>query len=420
MIGVVGAGISGLSLVHHLDRRGIDAVAFDAAPEPGGVIRSGRVDGVVVEWGPQRIRKTEPVADLIDDLDLGAAVVEADPDLPLLVYADGHLRRVPRSLAGFLRTDLLSWRGKLRVLCEPLTGAASNDERAADLFERKFGREAYRRLLGPLFGGLYGSDPTEMRVGDALSSLVDIERRDGSLLRAALGRVRSGGIGGGTPPVSFAEGLQQLPGALHGAHSDRVHMETPVEAIRSTSDGYRLETAAGAHAVDRVVVTAPAGAAADVLGPVAPDAAGRLERLHYNRLALVSLRADRTPVGFGYQVARGESLHTRGVTFNGSLFDRDGLCTCFLGGMEDPEIVDEPDDHLGRVASEEFRRVVGVDTEAIDVERVRIPAYDTSWAALDGLELPAGIDLVTNYAGRIGVPSRIREARRVSEQIAGE
>ena len=40
MIGIVGAGVTGLAIAHHLRRLGVDHVVFEADGEPGGVVRS--------------------------------------------------------------------------------------------------------------------------------------------------------------------------------------------------------------------------------------------------------------------------------------------------------------------------------------------------------------------------------------------
>ena len=48
---------------------------------------------------------------------------------------------------------------------EPFTRAPDPDETVARLFTRKLGRQAYERLIGPLYGGLYASDPADMIVG---------------------------------------------------------------------------------------------------------------------------------------------------------------------------------------------------------------------------------------------------------------
>ena len=148
-VGVVGAGITGLALTHHLAERGVDAVTFEATDRPGGVIRTGHVDGAVLEWGPQRLRLTDPVRDLVDAAGIAGEVIRADPDLPMYVHANGDLGEVPLSVRAFLRTDLLSIRGKLRVLAEPLTAPGRPEETAAVLF--KIGRASCReRVSSPV------------------------------------------------------------------------------------------------------------------------------------------------------------------------------------------------------------------------------------------------------------------------------
>jgi oxygen-dependent protoporphyrinogen oxidase len=418
-VGIVGAGITGLALTHYLRERGVDAVTFEASAEPGGVIRSTTVDGRVLEHGPQRTRLTPEIEALIEACGIEGDVRTADTDLPLYVYADGRLRQVPFSPREFLRTDLLSTRGKLRMLAEPLTDGARDDETAADYFVRKFGREAYHNVIEPLFGGIYGSDPAEMPGKYALRTVSRMER-SGSLVRAAVRRRLEGKDR--QPPVSFDDGMAQLPRALYERNADRVELATPVDGIAPDGDGYRLDTADGSRVVDRVVLTARADVTAGLLAEVDPESARALRRLYYNPLAYVHLVSDADPAGYGYQVRHDESLRTLGVTWNASLFDRDGVYTCFLGGMGDPGLVDRPEEELGRIAREEFESVVGAAAEAVNVTRHRrgIPAYDGSWTAMESVDLPDGIDLATNYAGRMGVPARVREAKRLAEAFAAE
>lgn len=423
-VGVVGAGITGLTLVHHLRERTVDVVALEASDEVGGVIRSGEADGRLLEWGPQRTRLTDGIEALVGDLDMHDEVLEADPTLPMYVYADGDLGTVPFSIGKFLTTDLLSWRGKLRLLAEPLTAPGDEAEMAADLFTRKFGREAYEHFIGPLFGGIYGSDPAEMPAGYAPSPLLKLEARAGSLLKPALKRALENER---TPPVSFEEGLQALPEALHAAHEEAVDLERPVEAIEESDDGFRLVTPDGMEIVDRVVVTTPADVSAGMLADLAPDAADRLGALNYNPLAMAFLSADPDQEGFGYQVAHDEGLRTLGVSWNASLFgpdgagagDRDGVYTAWLGGMHDPEVLEEDDETIGAIAAREFETVTGAEADVIEVSRLErgFPAWDTSWRALDGLEVPEGIQFATNYTDRMGLPGRVRQAEALAEQF---
>ena len=420
-VGIVGAGITGLALTHHLAGRGVDSVTFEATDRPGGVIRTGHVDGAVLEWGPQRLRLTDPTRELVDATGVDDEVVRADPDLPTYVYADGGLGEVPLSIRGLLRTDLLSLRGKLRVLAEPLTPPGRPEETAAGLFTRKFGREAYENAIGPLFGGIYASDPAAMPARHALEGVLRLESASGSLLRAALERVR----GERAPAASFRDGLEQLPAALADRHADRIALETPVESIEPTENGdgrYLLRTSEDIERVDHVVLTTPANVTADLIDGLAPASADALATLNYNPLAMVYLRSDVDVRGLGYQVRHDEDLHTLGVTWNASAFDRDGVHTVFLGGMEEPELVGRPDKALEDIAREEFEWVLGAGAESIAVNRWDrgFPAYDHTWGALDRVSLPEGVHLATNYTGRVGVPSRVREARGLAEGLASE
>ena len=431
-VAVVGAGITGLALTHHLAERGIESVAYEADDQAGGVIRSTEIDERTVEVGPQRLRLTPGVRDIVESVGLSEAVIEAGEE-HLFVYSRGRLREAPLDREAFLKTDLLSWPGKLRLLAEPLSRQGMREETAAELFTRKFGRQAYERFIGPLYGGIYGSDPAEMPAEFALDGLLKREEQTGSFLRAFLKRV---GQGQKSPPISFDGGNQELPTAIAERYDDRIELGTAVTDIRhaagavgprseeaaTATDGgqrYVVETEAGAETFDHVVVTTPADVTASLLAGVA-DGTDGLASLNYNPLAMVHLDADCDEEGFGYQVAFGEDLHTLGASWNDSMFDRENLYTVFLGGMHEPEMIERPDEEIGEIAAAEFEQVMGAPAEVLNVAtRERwFPAYDRSWYGLEEFESPDGIHLATNYTARMGIPSRVREAKEVAERLA--
>lgn len=416
---VVGAGITGLALTHALRKRGIGVRTYEATARPGGVIRSDRVDDRVLEYGPQRLRLSGPLERVVTDLSLEDRLVYAPADAPLYVLANEELREVPRSMRGFLRTDLLSIPGKARALAEPVTSPGRPTETAGDLLARKFGNEAYRNLIEPLLGGIYASDPLSMPAEHALEPVLAMEREERSLLWGALKRLR--GASEETPVVSFDEGLQALPRALYEEHRDVVQLGERVKAVADTAYGpYRVKTTDGGVTADVVVLTAPAWSVADILGGHTDSDVEHLQELRYNPLALVHLHADTDAHGLGYQIRRLDDFETRGVTWNAALFDRDGVYTAFLGGAWDPDIVDRDPAEIGETAAREFERVMGTEPAVLEVtvlERA-IPAYDYTWSNLARVSLPDGIELATNYTGRIGVSGRLREAERVAERIA--
>ncbi|HUH11566.1 MAG TPA: hypothetical protein VMK65_00595, partial [Longimicrobiales bacterium] len=65
-----------------------------------------------------------------------------------------------------------------------------------------------------------------------------------------------------------------------------------------------------------------------------------------------------------------------------------------------------------------FRLCTGYEGRVLAVERERMPAWDTSWAALDGLTLPEGLRIAANWESRPGIPGRLAQAARVAAALA--
>ncbi len=421
-VAVVGAGVTGLAVTHYLASHGVPAVTFEATDEPGGVLRSRTMDGRILELGPQRLRLTAPVRDLVTAAGLADAVVRAPGDLPLWAYVDGRPRRVPLSPRTAVTTDLLSWRGKLRALLEPLTAPPRPDESVGQALRRTVGREAADRWLAPLYAGLYGADPDAMPVEHSLGRVLDERDVNSLVLRAA----RHAVCGGDLPPIATVEGgLGRLPRALYERYADRVALATPVERVRPTAAGggssgrWRVETGTRAVVVDEVVLTTPADATAAVVADADPESAAALRRLRYNPVAHVFLRSAHSATGVGCVVPRSESLRADGVTYADSLFDR-GTYTVAMGGDDDLAVRTDADAALSDAALRGFEAITGADAEPLAVHRwLRgIPARDESFDALGDVSLPDGLHLATNYTARTGVPGRIRQAERVADRLA--
>jgi protoporphyrinogen/coproporphyrinogen III oxidase len=445
MIGIVGAGITGLSLGVFLDARGVDYEVLESTGRSGGVIRSSAPEGRVLDHGPQRTRVTPPVAEMIRILGLGDRMVQVPPDIPLFVFRRGKLRQVPFRPGDLLRTDLLTVGGKLRLLLEPFTGPYRRGETVGEFLTRKFGREAYEGVMGPLFGGLYGSDPGEMYVRHSLAETMGSFGVSKSIMGGFLmGRFNRAA----TPPAtSFVNGMQEFTDAMAAKVGERLHLGCGAIGLRPAepggapggagglgemgekgapggrgemgASGWIVTTQAGdERRYDQVVITIPAEPAAALLAPVSEETAQRLDHLRYNRLAMVHMVGECDLHGLGYQVGYGEGLRTRGVTWNASALGRDGVYTAFLGGARDPGMLERTDEEIGETARTEFEAVTGCRARVVAVNRTRVPSWDRSWEALEGMELPAGLHLCTNYESRVGIPGRLARARGLAAALA--
>ncbi len=422
MIGIVGGGISGLFLLHLLSKSGKEAILFESSEVPGGVMQSRRVEGpegpVTVDLGPQRMRLTPGLAGIIDELDLTPSLQHAPSGIPFTVYHEGVLHPAPLSVAEAFSTHLISWSGKARALADLVTPAPRPAESVADALRRKLGSQVYRRLAGPLLGGLYASHPKRMQ---ARHTLLPALGRTGAKRSLLVGLLRAARWEG-TPVISFQAGMGALPGALARRHTERIRLGEPVRSVsRTPSGGYRMESKGASLKVDQVVLTLPAPQAARTLSSAVPEASQRLASLQYNPLAVVPLvvsAGTRSPqTGSGFKMTLDDHSATRGVTAHETLFGRPGLFTAFLGGMGAEGVLGLPDPDIMAQASSDFRAVTGVSAAPLFVHRTAMPAWDRSWEAIDALRLPDGLHLCAAFAHRPGIAGRLEDAHRVAATL---
>ena len=118
---VVGAGVSGLATATFLRARGLDCTVLEAAPEAGGNVRSDRIQGRVLDRAATGWLDSEPaMGRLIELLGLSDQVVPASHrSAARWIFADARMHPVPTGPWSLLRSRLIPWWAKLRLLLEP-------------------------------------------------------------------------------------------------------------------------------------------------------------------------------------------------------------------------------------------------------------------------------------------------------------
>ncbi|HTB57204.1 MAG TPA: protoporphyrinogen oxidase [Polyangia bacterium] len=400
-VAVIGGGISGLTAAHLLVAAGHDVALVDDAAEPGGLIAGARVDGFLCERGPQAVLDgSEAVRALIASAGLEGRIVRALPaSRRRSVYVAGKLRPFPASPPALIKTNLLSARGKLRLLREPFVRRResndANDESVFDFVARRFGPEAAQRAAGPALIGVYAGDAAALSVRAALPRLAALEREHGSVLR---GLFRARGTSRLGRPVTFPEGLGELPGALGAALAARRRTARATGLERREGKWTVVLDAGTTLEAERVVLATPAAAAAALLAPHAAGAAEALRAIPHAPVAVVCLgfrAADPGALGmdldaYGFVVARGEGISLLGCQYDSSVFPGRApaggvLLRALCGGMFDPELVDTDDATItGRVLGD-LRRAAGLrrEPDVVQVWRARpgIPQYDSAHLA---------------------------------------
>ena len=336
-VAVVGAGVAGLAAALAFQAHGAEVFVVYASDRPGGVMRTDHVRGYVVERGPNTIEVKVPMLAALRDQGLEDALRKAEPaSKHRFILRDGVLVAAPLSPFSLLGTSLLGPGGKLRLLVEPLLPRRdASDESVSEFITRRLGRQVADRLVGPFLTGVYAGDERELGAEAVFGTLVDWERRLGSVVLGALG-------------------------AAFSRRSER--------GLRGGDTTLRA---------GRVVLAVPSLAAAALLRESDARVAELLEDIDYAPIVGVPLGVARSQLshevrGFGFLVPR-ETGEAAGMDLLGCLFmsqlfpgrapaDHE-LLQCILGGVRRRDIIDEPDDRIVERTLQDLDPVLGIGGE---------------------------------------------------------
>ncbi len=374
-IAVVGGGIGGLTAAHALVAAGIDAHVFEALPRAGGVVGTSTADGFVREHAASSFLGGPPRGGLALCKQLGVAVEQASSRASRRwIYLDGKLRALPRNPLELARSDLLTWRGKLDLLREPLRPTrATGDESMHAFAARRLGAEAARAIVAPFVTGVFAADAHDISLEAGFPRLAELEARGGLVrglarqaARTAFARV-IGKRSGTTPRGLWAPrgGLGSLVDALARDLGTRVELAMPVRRIVPDPRGVRVDD----ELWDGVVLAVPAQDAGALVADI-PELPSRLAVFERAPTALVYLgypvaAAPRAANGFGALVAAGEEARVLGIVFESAVWpDRapagQVLLRCIFGGARDPGALALDDPGLIAQAARDVAAVLGI------------------------------------------------------------
>jgi oxygen-dependent protoporphyrinogen oxidase len=391
-VAVVGGGLSGLAVSFSLLRRaerdglGIDLSLWESETRLGGKICTLSREGFRCETGPNGFLDNVPqTLEMVEELGLGDRLLRStDAARRRYIFSGGRLRALPESPAAFFRSDLLSLRGRLRIVGEYFVPprketADGEDETVASFIRRRLGAEALVKLIDPMTSGIYAGDPEAMSMASCFPRVVALERQYGGMIRGmiakqkearAAGQKRAPGAGPGGTLMSFENGLQEMIDTLAAALGERKQTGAPVRSLTVTGEGkarqYELTFADGNKiSADAVILAVPAYEAAKILEGAVSEAAERLRDIPYSAVSVVHCgydmeKAGRELDGFGFLIPHAEKRRILGSLWTSSIFrnrapEGKALLTTILGGARDPLTPHLDEAELHRVVQSELR-----------------------------------------------------------------
>jgi protoporphyrinogen/coproporphyrinogen III oxidase len=445
---IVGGGISGLVCAYALRKAGVDALLIEASDRPGGVIRTERREGYLLELGPQSFSGTPALHSLCCELSLENELLEAPPRAPRYVFVQRALRRVPLSPPAFFGSSLIGARTKATVVRDILgkSSPPRREETVANFVRRKFTAELLDRLVGPFISGIYAGDPEILSLRSAFPQLYEAEVSTGSVIRGMMRQAKAGKKSERRRPTlqSLREGNETLVRALSTRLGTALRLGTEVARVGARSEGtsrrfelsirgpIKEETISAEH----LILATPTHAAGSLLRDVNSGFESLLGGVRYAPVAIVSLGYRRKDVGhslegFGFLVPRSEQRRILGCVWNSSLFpgrapEGHVLLTSFVGGATDLEAATLSPGDLAALVHGELAPILSI-RQAPTFSNVQLypralPQYNLGHlerlAELEKLRLDhLNLWFVGNYLRGPSVGACVEQSLAVAEQV---
>lgn len=451
---IIGGGITGLATAFYLQRAAhdtVDVTLVESSPHPGGKITSRHENGFLIEGGPDSFIARKPATiQLCRDLGLEDELIGANSEQhSTYVLSRGVLHRFPDGVMPMLKSNLISWPGKLRLAAEAFLPPRfeDGDESLASFVRRRMGAEVLDKMAAPLLAGIYAADPEDLSLQGTFAMLPELEKNYGSVLRGHLmqrwlrsrAQEQSAGHEKSSMFMTLRSGLQQLVETLtlHLTLVD-IRLNCRVLAVMPIDNHYEVLLHDGSFlCADDIVFATPAYVTADLVQEMDPSLADRLRRIRYVSTATVSLgfrQSDlKSPLnGYGFVVPRQERRMITACSWSSTKFaarapDGYSLVRVFVGGACNERLAEREEAELVDLARRELHSTMGIEAHPVVSRAYRWhkgnPQYDVGHqvriAEINRLAARHPRLYLAGAAYRgAGVPDCIESGARVATRIA--
>ncbi len=451
---IIGAGISGLTTAFLLKKAGLNVTVLEFQDEVGGTMKSKRINGFLVEFGPNSALETTPLLkQIVDEVGISNEMVYAnEASNKRYILRSGKLHQIPMKPPEFFKSKLWSWRGKLRVMLEPFHSRAKNptgdpfwEETLAQFVRRRLGQEFLDYTINPFVAGVYAGDPEKLGVKSAFPRLYALEEKYGGLIagtiKGAKERKKREEKSKVTAKMfSFINGMGTLPKAIANYLGSSIILNAKVKSVKKSGDKFLIEFEKEGRvetlSTEVVVISTPAYATAEIIKELSEELSQALKKIYYPPVTEVVFGYKKEqvgiePDGFGFLIPEKENRKILGTLWNSTIFPQrapEGYVefTTFVGGTRQPELALKSDDELVKIVSDELKDIMKVsgEPEFVWISRWEkaIPQYNVGHLKImDQIEKfeeeNAGIYFCANYRGGIAVGDCVMSAEKTANKI---
>jgi len=450
---VVGAGLTGLTTAHYLNKSGVDFLIIEKNDVAGGAIQTEMAGEFTYEKGPSTgVMSNETVQELFNDLSAFCTLERAaDSVNKRYVLKSGSWHALPSGLMTGIATPLFTLKDKLRLLGEPFRKAGTDpNETLAQLVKRRMGDSFLDYAIDPFILGVYAGDPNLLVPRFALPKLYNLEQKYGSFMGGAIkmGREKRCDANqkkekkSGNRIFSVRGGLSQLIAALVKSIGE----ERLIPGIRDLvvvpdGDGYLVEGLRRdglpvTVKAKKVISTVGAHELSALLPFVPNDQISRITNLLYARVVQVAIgfsRWDGLPLdAFGGLIPFSEKRDILGVLFPSAFLSQrapqgGAMLSVFMGGVRRPDIFDQTDSQIREMVEREvcdLMQLKNFNPTVFKIFRYReaIPQYgadcESRFSVVEKLQRDyPGLIIGGNLRNGIGMADRILQGKTMATSV---
>lgn len=473
-IAIIGAGLAGLTAAYELRGEDRQVDVFEAAGRIGGKLYTVPFNDGPTDMGAEAfLARREDAVEFFHSLGLADQLVTPSGKRSL-VYSQGELTNLPApSVMGIPGNSEVVAHLVSEETCrnidneEPFEWEIGGDVSVGQLVAQQFGQDLVDRVVSALLGGVYSCAAEDLGLRATipkLAAVLDDQAADGKVtltgavaeyfqrMKAQAEKNQPAGADKNAQPKAvfntFRGGYAQVYDTLAEKSGADIYVDTFISAVEKKDDGFWL-TGGGQPAqkpYDRVVIATPAPTTARLLAKVAPAASEALSPVKLASSVVVGLKFDSTtdpegnslPDNSGILVAADQpGVHAKAFTLSTNkwphLAERlhgGALVRASFARFGDDSLVRAEEDQLVDYALDDLQSITGFDGRAAGVGEIftqrwfgGLPRFDathlaTVEAVREELADVAGLEVTGAWAGGVGVPDVIADARAAAARLA--
>ena len=356
-LAIVGGGISGLSLAYYL-QNDYEVSVFEKE-KWGGKAYTAKVNNCLLEEGVNGFLSNSPkTLELCKEI--GIKPLKANENAKKRFIFDDKLIEIPIKPLDFLKSDIISFGAKFRMLKEFFIKPVCKEESVEEFATRRLGKEFTKKMMVPMLAGIYASTPKKTSMNAAFPKLKKIECEYGSLFKGMM-KLKRGGQPSGELH-SFEYGMSQF--------IEKLKNETKAEFIKK-----EIKDIDELKEFDRVVIATPAFEAAKILKKY-EKLSSLLSKIEYNPVAIVGFDYEEIkPKGFGILSIKEKSL---GILMDKYIFPNRNAIRVMVGGARYPDIRSLSEKEIINIAKKDVEKMTGAKNPKfswIKIHKKAIPNY---------------------------------------------